>query len=51
MVDIKINAKTPGFTKPKITLKRIRYSRKNLTNLTFENPVLISGVDGVISID
>ena len=33
MVDIKINAETPGFTKPKIILKHIRYTLvKNLTN-------------------
>ena len=62
IVDIKINALTPGFTKPKIILKRIRYPRKKLKfnqsachvkmySLTFENPVLITGVDGVISIE
>ena len=28
MVDIKINAETPGFTKPEIILIRIRYRRK-----------------------
>ena len=28
MVDIKINAETPGFTKPEIMLIRIRYPRK-----------------------
>ena len=33
MVDIKINAETPGFTKPNIILKHIRYTLvKNLTN-------------------
>ena len=28
MVDIKSNAKTPGFTKPEVILIRIRYPRK-----------------------
>ena len=32
MVDITINAETPGFTKPKIILKRIRYPKKMLKN-------------------
>ena len=50
----------PGFTKPKIILKRIRYPRKKVNqsvsqvkmlSLTFEKLVLISGVDGVISIE
>ena len=30
MRDIKINDLTPGFTKPKIILVRIRYPRKKL---------------------
>ena len=29
MVDIQINAETPGFTKPNIILKRILYPKKN----------------------
>ena len=50
----------PGFTKPKIILKRIRYPRKKVNqsvsqfkmlSLTFEKLVLISGVDGVTSIE
>ena len=28
MIDININAKTPGFTKPEIILIRIQYPRK-----------------------
>ena len=50
----------PGFTKPKIILKRIRYPRKKVNqsvsqvkmlSLTFEKLVLISFINGVISIE
>ena len=62
MVDIKINAQTPGFTKPEIILIRVfdiqerslKFNQSvchvKMYFLTFEKPVFISGVDGVISI-
>ena len=61
-MDIKINAETPGFTKPTIILICIQYPRKKykiqpvsyhvkMYPLIFEKPVWISGVDSVISIE
>ena len=60
MLDIEINAWSPGFTKPEIRLIRIRYSRKKFktqpisvscTLFNFWKPgfyfLRISGVDGV----
>ena len=62
MANIKINAKTPNFTKPKIIFKTHSISEKEVKinqtvchvkiySLTFDKSVLISGVNGVISIE
>ena len=52
---------TPGFTKPEITLKRIRYPRSikfnqsayhvKMYSLAFEKPGFFSSVNCVISIE
>ena len=66
MLDIEINAWSPGFTKPEIRLIRIHIQEKSLKfnksacnvkmrSLTFEKPIFyflrISSVDGVISVE